>query len=351
MINKRHSIKNTATIQWLDQLTTLIEAEVPLLEALRHLAVTDRRPEVRGLMQHLIAEVQLGGSLGASLRTSSVAYPTAMAALIEAGERSGTLAQVLKHLVHDLRQRHELTQAVMQALSYPAVVLCVALMVTVALLLWVVPQFQSLFLSFGAPLPTATQMIIHLADGVRSHGLMLILVVGLIYAWIAWHAFHQTRHWQTLQRALTHLPIVGVLQHQRLCAATARLLATLLNAGIPLTTALELSAQSTAHALHKSALITTHALIKEGASLSTSLSQAEAFDRTVIHLVGIGEQSGQLANMLGKAASILQQSVNMRIKQLSNLLEPFMMVAIGLFMGGLLIALYLPIFSMSTVMM
>lgn len=345
------SIGSMATLRWLDQLATLLEADIILLDALRHVALTTQSNEARSLIHFLIRQVQQGHSLATGFRSSPFHHPAALPALIEAGERSGTLAQVLRHMVNDLRQRLELSQQLIQALTYPVVILCVALLVTVALLVWVVPQFESMFSSFGAPLPRATQWVIQTADQLRAHGVLLITSIVAVFGIGRWHAKRQSQLWHQFQHASSKLPLIGMLLNQRLYSNTARLLSTLLDAGLPLTTTLELGACASTHARHRAALKASHKMIENGAPLSKALAETHAFDPTLIQLIAVGEQSGQLARMLGQAANMAEQSVNMGVKQFSSLVEPFMMLAIGLLMGGLLIALYLPIFSMSTIMM
>lgn len=349
--SRTRPISPMATIRWLDQLATLLEAEIVLMDALAHVALTTQSKEARSLIYFLIKQIEQGQSLSTGFRNSPFHHPSSVPALIEAGERSGTLSVVLRQLVNDMRQRLELSQQLIQALTYPAVILCVAMMVTVALLVWVVPQFESMFLSFGAPLPKATELVIQTADQLRTHGALIIASFVCVLSLGHWHAKRQSRLWHHWQQIMTRLPLIGMLLNQRLYSNTARLLSTLLHAGLPLTTALALSAAATQNASHRKALKSTHRMIENGVKLSKALEETHAFDATLIHLIAVGEQSGQLAQMLSQAASMAARTVNIGVKQLSNLLEPFMMLVIGLLMGGLLIALYLPIFSMSTIMM
>lgn len=344
-------LKTHQRIEFLDQLSLLLEANVPLVDALSLLQTTQPHPAVIHISQRLIDRIGRGQSLAAAMVQTSNSFDPTTRALVAAGEASGTLPQVLRELVNDLRNRQAFVAQLTQALTYPLGLFLVALAVSAVLLWWVVPQFQALFDGFGTALPMATQAVINLSERLQSLGwsalLLALAIMGLSF--YSYRRHQLTRRW--VEMALDEVPVLGMVLKQQRAAKTSQLLATLLNAGLPLTQAMSLASQAIFHHQHQHALEQVTLAIQRGQSFSSALGQTNAFDPLMVHLCSIGEQSGQIAQRLRQVDRLLQAKVNIRLQQLSRLLEPFMMVTVGVLVGGLLIALYWPIFRMTDVML
>lgn len=338
-------------LEFLDQLSLLLEAKVPLIEALRLLQATQPHSSVVKISNQLIRGVGQGQSLAEAMTRLGNQFESPIPAVVAAGEASGTLSTVLRQLVTDLRHHQKFIDQLLQALAYPIGIFLIALAVAWVLLWWVVPQFQSLFDGFGAALPAATQWVIVLSKLLKSFAVHLLVSALLVTT----ASIYLYRHHSSTRRRIDdwqdRVPLLGKALKQQRAAKTSQLLATLLSAGLPLTGAMDLAIQASHHIQHRQALKQVAAGIRQGQSLSVALSNTQAFDPLMVHLCLVGEQSGQIATMLRQVDQSLQAKVNIRLQQISKLLEPFMMVAVGLMVGGLLIALYLPIFKMTDVMM
>lgn len=344
-------LKSAQLLELLDQLSLLLEAQVPLIDALQLLQATQPQPAVIDISRRLIHGVGQGQSLAHAMGRQGSQFDSSIQALVAAGEASGTLAEVLRQLVSDLRNRQQFADKLVQALAYPIGIFLIALAVAGVLLWWVVPQFQSLFDGFGATLPTATRLVIALSQLLKSFGWHVFLgalLTMLLNIYLYRHHRPTRRHWDGWA---DRLPLVGMVFKQQRAAKTSQVLSTLLSAGLPLTHAMDLVIQTSQHSHHRQALQQVAADIRRGQSFSSALSESKAFDPLMVHLCAIGEQSGQVGAMLRQVGELLESKVNIRLQQLSKLLEPFMMVAVGVMVGGLLIALYLPIFKMTDVMM
>ncbi len=341
----------TQVLALLDQLSLLLEAKVSLMDALHLLQSTQSHPSAVEVSRRLIHGVGQGQSLAQAMARLDHQFDPSIQSLVAAGEASGTLATVLGQLVTDLKNRQAFGEKLLQALAYPTGIFVIALAVAGVLLWWVVPQFQSLFNGFGAALPAPTQIVIGLSNLLKSSGWPALLLAGLsIASLLVLYRHHQPTK-KRLDRWGDQLPLLGAVLRQQRAAKTSQILSTLLGAGLPLTQAMDLAIQASHHSQHRQALEQVAAEIRRGQSLSEALSATHSFDPLMVHLCLIGEQSGQISLMLGRVSEILEARVNIRLQQLSKLLEPFMMVAVGLMVGGLLIALYLPIFKMTDVMM
>ena len=338
-------------IELLDQLQVLLASDLPVIEALNVIGRLHPNTEAQRVIHRWRASVQQGHGLAHGFRQLTPAFPETVAAMIEAGEATGTLACALADVVGEQKAREAATKRLVGALAYPATVLVVATLVSLGLLLGVVPQFEALFEGFDAPLPAPTVAIIQAAQALKALGWSDMLVglsvpLGIIGA----HRFSASARSVT-QRLLARLPIIGVLLHNQSLLIISQGMATLLRAGLPLAQAVALVGQATGQLGHSQALRSIHRAINQGTPLAEAMGRSGAFPDWMVHLIGIGERNGQLGAMFDQAASMLQSDVNNALDRSLKLVEPIMMVAVGLLVGGLLIGLYLPIFNLSSVMM
>ncbi len=344
-------LRASQRIALLDQLHTLLVAHLPILEALRVAGRVHPHGAARQVVDRWLASVQQGHGLAHGFRQLEPLFPKTATAMIQAGETTGTLTQAIADVASEQKAHHEATQRLTSALAYPVSVLMVAALVSFGLLLGVVPQFEALFDGLDAPMPGPTLAILSASNAVRSLGWSdwawgMGSGLGMILA------YRLSPRVRALGASLVdHAPVLGALLRAKSALTVTRSMGTLLRAGLPLAQALELVSQTTAHVAHRQALEDTHRHITQGGSLAQGLAQTAAFPEWMVHLVGIGEGSGRLDALFDQVASMLQSDVNNALDRSLALVEPIMMVTVGLLVGGLLIGLYLPIFNLSSVMM
>ena len=342
-------IKPTNITQFIRQIASLLGAEVPLIQALDLLRAGEDNQRMRQLLYTLQCDVQNGLSLTDALRKHPSYFNALTCQLIQAGEQSGALIALLTKLATYREELHAIQKKVRATLSYPLAILSIATCVTLSLLLFVVPQFQELFESFNTPLPAFTQRIINLAAHIKQHGLTaLALGIGCTYTVIsAYKKSTGTRFF--IDRFIFKIPMLGPMTKQALIARFAHTLSILLSAGTPLVDALTASSNIARNAVYAHAILTVRDSIIEGRSLKHALEESMLFPNMMVQLVGIGETSGRLESMLIHIAKQQDEALRHAIQTLSGLFEPFLMAVLGLWVGSLIVAMYLPIFQLGAI--
>jgi len=335
--------------QFTRQLATLLHAGVPLLQAFDILARGESNAALKTLIRELRTQIEGGVALNQALRQHT-AFNALYCNLVAVGELAGMLDTMLERLANHLEKSEALRTTIRSALIYPSAVLAIAGLVLVLILVFVVPAFQNIFASFGAELPWLTQVVIALSEGLKRYGLWLLALSGLAVWWLKRQVQRRTEWRRFLHRVLLRLPIAGSLTRHACTARWTRTLATLFAAGVPLTEALDAVQGVTGHVLFQEATQTIQAQLIQGQSLSLALEGTEGlFPPMVVQMCAIGEESGALDHMLEKTAEHYEREVDSTVARLSTLLEPFIMVVLGLLIGGLVMALYLPIFQLGQV--
>ena len=335
--------------QFTRQLATLLHAGVPLLQAFDILARGESNAALKTLIRELRTQIEGGVALNQALRQHT-AFNALYCNLVAVGELAGMLDTMLERLANHLEKSEALRTTIRSALIYPSAVLAIAGLVLVLILVFVVPAFQNIFASFGAELPWLTQVVIALSEGLKRYGLWLLALSGLAVWWLKRQVQRRTEWRRFLHRVLLRLPIAGSLTRHACTARWTRTLATLFAAGVPLTEALDAVQGVTGHVLFQEATQTIQAKLIQGQSLSLALEGTEGlFPPMVVQMCAIGEESGALDHMLEKTAEHYEREVDSTVARLSTLLEPFIMVVLGLLIGGLVMALYLPIFQLGQV--
>jgi type IV pilus assembly protein PilC len=331
------------------QLATLLHAGVPLLQALQILERGENKTALKTMIRGLHGNVEGGMAFNQALHRHA-AFDVLYCSLVAVGELSGMLDVMLERLAHHLEKSEHLRATIRSALIYPSAVVCIAATVLILILLFVVPAFQSIFASFGAELPWLTRWVIGLSEGIQSHGLW-IAIVFTISIWSLKRAVEQRMHWRRhLHALLLRTPIAGQLTQHACTARWTRTLATLFAAGVPLNEALEAIQNITGNLLFQSATQAIQTQLVQGRALSSALESTQGlFPNMVVQMCAIGEESGSLDRMLEKTAEHYEREVDSTVGRLSTLLEPFIMVVLGLLIGGLVMALYLPIFQLGQV--
>jgi type IV pilus assembly protein PilC len=335
--------------QFTRQLATLLHAGVPLLQAFDILDRGKSNAALKILIRELRTQVEGGVALNEALRQHA-AFDPLYCNLVAVGELAGMLDSMLERLANHLEKSEALRTTIRSALIYPGAVLSIAGLVLVLILVFVVPAFQNIFASFGAELPWLTQVVIALSEVLQRYGLWLLALTGFA-AWGLKRLVAQRSDWRRyLHRLLLRIPIAGPLTRHACTARWTRTLTTLFGAGVPLTEALEAVQGVTNHLLFQSATLSIQAQLIQGQSLSNALEGTEGlFPPMVVQMCVIGEESGALDHMLEKTAEYYESEVDSTVARLSTLLEPFIMVVLGLLIGGLVMALYLPIFQLGQV--
>ena len=335
--------------QFTRQLATLLHAGVPLLQAFGILDRGETNATLKAIIRELHAHIEGGMALNQALRQHAE-FDALYCNLVAVGELAGMLDTMLERLAHHLEKSEALRTTIRSALVYPSAVLGIASIVLVLILIFVVPAFQNIFTSFGAELPWLTRWVIGLSEGIQRYGLWLMLIF-FIGMWQLRQLIKQRIHWRRyLHSWLLRIPIAGPLTRHACTARWTRTLATLFAAGVPLTEALEAVQGVTGHLLFQDATQTIQTQLIQGRTLSQALESTQGlFSYMVVQMCAIGEESGALDHMLEKTAEHYEREVESTVSRLSTLLEPFIMVVLGVLIGGLVMALYFPIFQLGQV--
>jgi len=331
------------------QLAALLHAGVPLLQALHMLSRSLNSATLVEVVQQLHLDVGNGLALHQALAQHPQHFNGLFISMVQAGESAGILDTLLARLAHTLEKNETLRSRVRSALMYPCAVMAVALAVVVLILVYVVPVFEEVFKSFGADLPWATQMVVALSQGL-SHSAPVVAVLSLA-VWGLWHkvpgaqqAFKTTR-----ERWLLRWPVLGSLMATAVTARWAQTLSALLSAGVPLAEALGPVAQACDHSVYERATQQMQRKVAQGSRLSEAMGQSGHFPAMLVQLCATGEETGALDTLLARAGDLMETELDDRVNGLSSLLEPLIIVVLGGLIGGILVAMYLPIFRLGQV--
>jgi type IV pilus assembly protein PilC len=328
------------------QLATMMSAGVPLVQSFEIIGRGHDNVSMRDLILKIKSEVESGTGLSETLAKHPIYFDELVVNLVNAGEQAGVLEVLLDKIATYKEKTEYLKAKIKKAMFYPAAVIVVAVIVTAILLIFVVPQFQQLFTSFGADLPAFTRLVVNLSEFMQEwwwmvFGIAIGSVVGVLQAKKRSRKFSRN-----LDRLILKLPIVGGIMHKASVARYARTLSTMFAAGVPLVEALESVAGATGNVVYSDAVLMIRDSVATGQQLQFAMSQTGLFPNMVEQMVAIGEESGALDTMLGKVADFYEQEVDDAVDALSSLLEPIIMSILGILIGGLVVAMYLPIFKL-----
>jgi type IV pilus assembly protein PilC len=331
------------------QLATMLAAGIPMVQAFEIVGNGNDKPAMQKLVLDIKSDVEGGTSLHESLAKHPLYFDDLFVNLVQAGEQAGALESLLDKVATYKEKTEALKKKVKKALFYPAAVLVVAVIVTVILLIFVIPQFEELFKGFGADLPAFTQMIINLSKFVQAEGIFIAAVVGgAIYAFTYFHK-RSRRMRQALDRMALKFPIIGPILNKSAIARYARTLSTMFAAGVPLVEALESVAGATGNIVFEDAVMKMRDEVATGQRLQRAMENTGLFPNMVIQMIAVGEESGSLDTMSSKVATFYEAEVDNAVDSMSSLLEPLIMAVLGVLVGGLVIAMYLPIFKLGSV--
>ncbi len=331
------------------QMATMMKSGVPIVSALEIIGSGHKNPRMKKMVDGIRADIEGGSSLNEAISRHPVQFDELYRNLIRAGESAGVLETVLDTIATYKENIEALKGKIKKALFYPAMVLVVAFLVSTILLVWVVPQFEEVFKSFGADLPAFTQMVVNLSRFMVSWWwLMAIVMIGSVVA-IAMTYRRSEKMQHTVDRLVLKVPVIGQIMHNSAIARFARTTAVTFKAGVPLVEALGIVAGATGNKVYGEGVLRMRDDVSVGYPVNMAMKQLNLFPHMVIQMTGIGEEAGALDAMLFKVAEYYEQEVNNAVDALSSLLEPMIMVFIGTIVGGLVIAMYLPIFKLGAV--
>jgi type IV pilus assembly protein PilC len=331
------------------QMATMMGAGVPLLQSFDIIGEGFENPNMRTLIANVKQEVAGGNSLANSLRKFPTHFDDLYCNLVDAGEQSGALELLLERIATYKEKTEALKAKIKKAMTYPIAVIIVAVIVTAILLIKVVPTFQDVFAGFGAELPAFTQMVINMSEYLQA---WWFLILGVMFAFaFAFKTAHQKseKFRDAMDRTVLKLPIVGDILYKATVARFGRTLATTFAAGVPLVEALDSVAGATGNVVFRNAVNRIKQDVSSGMQLNFAMRNTAIFPAMAVQMAAIGEESGALDGMLDKVASYYEAEVDNAVDNLTTLLEPLIMSVLGVLVGGLIIAMYLPIFSLGGV--
>ena len=331
------------------QLATMMKAGVPLVQSFEIVAEGLDNPSMREVVLGIKGEVEGGNTFAGALKKYPQHFDNLFCSLVESGEQSGALETMLDRVAIYKEKSEILKQKIKKAMKYPMAVIVVALVVTIILMVKVVPVFQDLFSSFGADLPAFTQMVVNMSNWMQKYWFILILVIGLMITAFMEAKKRSKKFRDTLDKLALKLPIFGDLVYKAIIARYSRTLATTFAAGVPLIDALESTAGATNNVVYETAVLKIRDDVATGQQLQFAMRATNKFPSMAVQMVAIGEESGSLDAMLDKVATHFESEVDNAVDGLTSMMEPLIMAVLGVLVGGLVIAMYLPIFQMGSV--
>ena len=330
------------------QMATMIRAGIPLLQALQVVAESLKKPAMVALIQQMMSDVSSGASFSDALRQHPKHFDRLFVNLVDAGEQAGALDQMLDRVATYKEKVESLKARVKKALWYPTAVMAIGIAVTMLLLVKVVPEFESMFQSFGAELPALTQMTVNLSKLAQQYWLTafgaLVAAIFLLKQGIQRSPNIAYR----MHALLLRLPIIGDIMHKSAVARFSRTLATTFSSGVPLVEGLDTAAGATGNKVYEHAVVQTRQDVATGQQLHFAMRMTNRFPALAVQMVSIGEEAGSLDAMLNRVADYYEEEVDNKVDALTSLMEPVIIVVLGLLVGGVVVSMYLPIFNLGS---
>jgi type IV pilus assembly protein PilC len=331
------------------QLSTMMKAGVPLLQSFDIVARGSTNPRLTRLLNEIRSDVETGTSLSTAFRKHPLYFDALYCNLVEAGESGGILEQLLDRLAIYQEKTMALKQKIKSALTYPIAVLVVAFIVMCVIMIFVIPAFKQVFSSFGADLPAPTLLVMGMSEFFVQYWWLIfgILGGGGYFFFESWKRSEKMQ--RTMDRLLLRIPVFGDLINKSVIARWTRTLSTMFAAGVPLVEALDSVGGASGNAVFVEATERIQKDVSTGSALTVAMQSTDVFPTMVLQMASIGEESGSLDHMLGKAAEFYEAEVDEMVKGLSSLMEPFIIVILGVLIGGIVVSMYLPIFKLGSV--
>jgi len=331
------------------QMATMMKSGVPIVSALEIIGSGHKNPRMKKLVDTIRTDIEGGSSLHEAISKHPLQFDELYRNLIRAGEGAGVLETVLETIASYKENLEGLKSKIKKALFYPVMVIVVALLVSAIMLVFVVPQFEDVFKGFGAELPAFTQLIVNASRFMVAWWWLMLIVLGGAVAgfFMAYRRSPKMQH--TMDRLILKVPVIGKIMHNSAIARFSRTTAVTFKAGVPLVEALGIVAGATGNKVYEEAVLRMRDDVSVGYPVNMAMKQVNIFPHMVVQMTAIGEEAGALDTMLFKVAEYFEQEVNNAVDALSSLLEPMIMVFIGVVVGGMVIGMYLPIFKLGAV--
>lgn len=343
LLEKKITVKEKALFA--SKLSAMVDAGVPIMRSLDLMRRQQKSPLFRRALMAMTEEVNQGGSLASSMRRWPKVFDNLSIAMVEAGEAGGVLDETLKRLAKLLEENARLQNQIRSALSYPIIVMCVAILVFLGMTIFMIPTFASIFEQLNAELPLFTQLMVSLSETLRSWVALVIVGVLLIVAVVVGRYYNTPIGRRQIDGLLLKVPLFGDLIQKTVSAQFCRTMSSLSKAGVPILMSLEILVDTAGNAVVSDAISNTRNDISEGVPMSTALSLKRVFPDMMISMLAIGEETGEMDAMLSKVADFYEDEVTNTVKSLTSLIEPVMIVLVGVIVGSILLAMYLPMFS------
>ncbi len=331
------------------QFSTMIDAGLPLVQGLTILAEQTENKTFQNVLKRVTKDVEGGSSLAEALKKHPKVFDALYVNLVAAGEIGGILDTILQRLAAYIEKAEKLKTRIKGAMTYPIIVVAIAVLVIAVILIFVIPVFQEMFSSFGKALPVPTQIVVNMSDFLKGN--IHYVIVGFIVFVFAFKKYRNTKKGRKQTDALAlKLPVFGNLLKKSAVARFTRTLGTMISSGVPILDALEIVAKTSGNVVLEEIIYEVRSSIAEGQTIAEPLSEADIFPRMVVQMISVGEATGALDTMLNKIADFYDDEVDAAVEALTSMLEPLLMVFLGGAIGGLVIAMYLPIFQMAAAM-
>ena len=332
------------------QFATMINAGLPLVQCLDILSKQTEKERFRNTIAQVMREVEAGNTLAESLakKENNRVFDELYVNMVEAGEAGGILDDILSRLATFIEKAEALKRKIKSAMVYPAVVMTVAVMATAFMLIFIIPTFARMFTGFGAELPLPTKIVMGLSSFLRSF--WWVIVGGLISFAVGIQRYYRTDRGQiVIDRFLLKIPVLGDVIRKGAVARFTRTLGTLISSGVPILTGLEITARTSGNRVIQEAIMAARASIREGETISAPLRASNVFPPMVVQMISVGEETGALDDMLTRIADFYDEEVDTAVESLTSLIEPIMIVFMGSVVGGMVVAMYLPMFKLINV--
>jgi len=347
-LGQRKNVKVKDLAVFTRQFATMINAGLPIVLCLDVMSKQVEKPHFREVLRKVRDSVQSGNTLAESLGKQPAVFEELYVHMVEAGETSGALDTILERLAVYLEKADRLRRKVQSAMMYPSIVTVIALLATAFLLIFVIPTFSKMFADFGGQLPMVTRVVVGASNFLRSYWWLLgALIVAGRFLFKRYRKTEKGR--EKVDRTLLNLPILGTVLRKGAVARFTRTMSTLQMSGVPILDGLAITARTAGNVVLEKAIMRTRESVSRGQTLTEPLKEAEVFPPMVVQMVSVGEETGALDEMLAKIADFYEDEVDTAVDGLTSVIEPLMMVALGGIVGGMVVAMYLPIFKMITV--
>ena len=342
-------VKNKDLVVFTRQFSTMIDAGLPLVQGLTILAEQSENRTFKNILKEVTKDVEGGSTLAEAMRKHPKVFDTLFVNLVAAGEVGGILDTIMRRLADYIEKAEKLKKRIKGAMTYPLIIVAIALIVMAVILVFVIPVFEEMFASFGSALPAPTQVVVNISRFVK--GSVHWLIIALVALVLGFRQYRNSKGGRkTTDNLALKIPIFGELSRKVAIARFTRTLGTMIQSGVPILDSLEIVAKTSGNVILEKIIYEVRSSIAEGQTIAEPLSEAEIFPGMVVQMISVGEATGALDTMLGKIADFYDDEVDAAVDNLTSMLEPLLMLFLGGALGGVAIAMYMPIFQMAAAM-